>query len=183
MNNACYGPGFHFFDPDDVVGDTTNTVPGVNACYYTDIPASGYPFSPGVQSDVWNGMSVHRGHIVLPESRTFMAYGPGGSDSFYDTGGVITGGHQGTKATGGTMRDRFWLYDARDLKDSFDGVESPLNNIRPYATYDMDFCQNNHGIEWMDEANEIRCLTYDAVNRKAYIQERNVCIHVISFGE
>ncbi|MBT3046740.1 MAG: hypothetical protein KME53_07255 [Candidatus Thiodiazotropha sp. (ex Clathrolucina costata)] len=182
MNNACYGPGFHFFNPDDVQGSTGQTVPGVNACYYTDIAGSGYPFTPGFESDVWNGMSTHRGTIVLPETRTFMAYGCGGSDAFYDTGGAITGSWQGTYATGGTMNDRFYLYDARDLKQAFDGNQSPLNNIRPYATFDMDFCLRNTDITWISELDQVRTLGFDAVNRLAYVHERGEGIHVLRFN-
>ncbi|MCG7865573.1 MAG: hypothetical protein JAY74_04265 [Candidatus Thiodiazotropha taylori] len=180
MNSASYGPGFHFFNPDDVQGSTDTTVPGVNACYYTDIAASSYPFV-GEESDVWNGMSTHRGTIMLPETRTVFAYGAGGSDAFYDTGGAITGRNQGTYATGGTMNDRFYLYDARDLKDVFDGNESALNNIRPYATFDMDFSLVNTGIEWIGELDEVRGLTFDPVSRKAYILETGVGIHVLKF--
>ena len=182
MNNACYGPGFHFFNPDDVEGSTAQTIPGVNACYYTDIAGSGYPFTPGFESDVWNGMSTHRGTIVLPETRTFMAYGCGGSDAFYDTGGAITGSGQGTYATGGTMNDRFYLYDARDLKEAFDGNQSPLNNIRPYATFDMDFCLRNTDITWISELDQVRTLGFDPVNRKAYVHERGAGIHVLKFN-
>ena len=180
MNSASYGPGFHFFNPDDVQGSTNITVPGVNVCYYTDIPASGYPFE-GEESDVWNGMSTHRGTIMLPETRTVFAYGAGGSDAFYDTGGAITGRNQGTYATGGTMNDRFYLYDARDLKDVFDGKESALNNIRPYATFDMSFSLVNTGIDWIGELDEVRGLTFDPINRMAYILEAGVGIHVLKF--
>jgi hypothetical protein len=182
MNNACYGPGFHFFNPNDVQGNTAQTVPGVNACYFTDIAGSGYPFTPGYESDVWNGMSTHRGTIVLPETRTFMAYGCGGSDAFYDTGGVITGSWQGTYATGGTMNDRFYLYDARDLKEAFDGNQSPLNNIRPYGTFDMDFCLRNTDITWIGELDQVRTLGFDPVNRRAYVHERGEGIHVLKFN-
>jgi hypothetical protein len=182
MNNACYGPGFHFFNPDDVQGSTAETVPGVNACYFAPIDASGHPFTPGAESDVWNGMSTHRGTIVLPETRTFMAYGCGGSDAFYDTGGVITGSSQGTYATGGTMNDRFYLYDARDLKDTFDGSQSPLNNIRPYATFDMDFCLRNRDIQWIGELDQVRTLGFDPASRKAYVHERGVGVHVLRFN-
>jgi hypothetical protein len=181
MNNACYGPGFHFFNPDDVQGSTANTVRGVNVCYYTPIADSGYPFQ-GAESDVWNGMSTHRGTILLPETRTFMAYGCGGSDAFYDTGGEITGQGQGTKATGGTMNDRFYLYDARDLKDAFDGVQSPLNNIRPYATFDMNFCLRNTDIPWINELDQVRTLGFDPVHRMAYVHERSVGVHVLKIN-
>jgi hypothetical protein len=178
MNTACYGPGFHFFNPDVIEG---NTISGVNACYFSGINASGYPFAPGSESDVWNGMSTHRGTVVLPETRTFMAYGCGGSDAFYDVGGRITGESQGTKATGGTMNDRFWLYDARDLKAAFEGLKSPVNNIRPYATFDMNFCRHNTSLTWINELNQIRGLTFDPGNRVAYIYERSVGVHVVKF--
>jgi hypothetical protein len=119
--------------------------------------------------------------IVLPESRTFMAYGCGGSDAFYDIGGAITGSWQGTYATGGTMNDRLYLYDARDLKEGFDGKISPKNNILPYATFDMNFCHRNTDIQWIGELDQVRGLTFDPVNRIAYIHESRVGIHVLKF--
>jgi hypothetical protein len=189
MNNASYGPGFHFFNPDDVQGSTSDMVPGVNACYYTDIAGSGFPFAPGVgeaTDAVWNGMSTHRGTIVLPETRTFMAYGCGGSDAFYDTGGAITGNWQGTYASGGTMKDRLYLYDANDLKDGYEGVKNPLNGVRPYDTFDLDFCVGNAGFtfpggQYIGELDQVRTLGFDAVNRRAFIHERGVGIHVLKF--
>ena len=181
MNNACFGPGFHFFNPDDVRGNTANTVPGVNACYFTPIDSSGYPFLSG-ESAVWNGMSTHRGTVVLPETRTIIAYGCGGSDAFYDTGGRITGSWQGTYATGGTMNDRFYLYDARDLKDAFDGAKSPRNSIRPYATFDMSFCLSNTDSQWIGELDQVRTLGFDPVNRIAYVNERYNGVHMLKFN-
>ena len=170
MNNACFGPGFHFYNPSDLTGTGQTVKPGKNACYFTGIGDSGYSLQDNAAS-VWNGMSLHRGTVFLPESRTVLAYGFGGSDSFYDTGGVITGGVQGTYASGGTPKDRFWLYDARDLKDAFDGRTNALNNVRPYATFDMDFSYRNNNDTWIGETENMRSLTWDEANRTAYILE------------
>jgi hypothetical protein len=181
MNTGCYGPGFHFFNPDDV-GTVSGTVPGGNACYYYGIgdKGSGFPFG-GDETDVWNGMSIHRGSVVLPESRTFMAFGPGGGHSFYDFNGATCGGTQHS-VQGGNMKDRFWLYDARDLKDAFDGNTSAVNNIYPYATYDMNFSRNSDGT-CFGEGEVLRSLTFDPANRKAYIFEcSHRIIHVLKFN-
>jgi hypothetical protein len=187
MNNACFGWGFHFYDPDSLTGAGQTVKPGTNACYFTQIPDSGYSLQDSSAS-VWNGMSLHRGTIFLPESRTVLAYGFGGSDSFYDTGGVITGGVQGTYATGGTPKDRFWLFDAQDLKDAFDGTISALNNVRPYATFDMNFSYRNSHDTWIGETENMRSLTWDETNRRAYILETRgggnsyPIVHVVSIA-
>ncbi len=193
MNNACHGPGFHLFNPDELVGSTTSTVPGVNLVYYFGIDAAeaaqpdgywGFGDGQGIINDHWNGISTHRGSIMLPESRTVMAYGFGGTDDFYDEGGIITGGDQGVKATPPGF-DRFYLYDAQDLKDSYDGVTSPMNVQSPYAVFDMDILDNNTENTWIDELNNMRALTFDALNRRAYIYERrslNCYIHVLEFA-
>ena len=173
MNTGCYGPGFHLFDPDSKQGR--------NLCYYTPIdtgvPGWAWTTPRGDTSAIWNGLSTHRGTVILPDSRTFMAYGHGGSDAFYDSGGAITGESQGTKGTGDLGRDRFYLYDARDLDGS-----NPRNSVRPYAVFDMNFCLNNTMNQWLNESKTVRCLTFDPVNRLAYVHERNVGIHVLKFN-
>jgi hypothetical protein len=80
------------------------------------------------------------------------------------------------------MNDRFYLYDARDLKEAFDGNQSPLNNIRPYGTFDMDFCLRNTDIAWIGELDQVRSLGFDPVNRKAYVHERGEGVHVLKFN-
>lgn len=185
LPSTNYGVGFHFFDPDDV-GNTGTTIPTVTA-NWTQIDSGPYSFQDNASAD-WNGMSTHRGTIVLPESRTFIGYGNGGVKAQYfnpPTPPQADYG-QGMYGVEGASKDRFFLFDAQDLKDGYDGTVSNRDTIEPYGVFDMDFCDSNQasaGGNFQNEVEQIKGLTWDAENRRAYVIEQGGKVHVLSFPE
>jgi len=187
LNNANYGPGFWVIDHTDIQGlSDYGNVTGTAILRHPNGSSDGtgyYPYLGDYPSAYFSGMSSHRGTIMLPDSRTVLTYGTWASNSVYDTGGAISGLTQGPIALDGSLVDRFLLFDARDLKDAYDGTVTDEEGIFPYDAHDMDFCISNGTYRpgW-------RGACWDAENRVCYIGEDDgggssyPIIHVLSFG-
>jgi hypothetical protein len=183
LANENYGPGFWVMDHTDVEGvPRGGNVPGTAILRHphgSNQDTGYYPFMGNHPDVAWSGISWHRGSIMLPDSRTIIAYGPWAANSVYDSGGKISG-FQAPIALS-RIQDRFMLFDARDLKDAFDGKVTDDEGIFPYAVHDMDFCVTNG-----DFGPGFRGGAWDVDHRRFYIVEKNgdgslPLVHVVKF--
>jgi hypothetical protein len=186
LYNVNYGPGFWVINHNDMEGIANNgNIPGTAILRHTHgaIADGGtYPYMGDNPDAFFCGISTHRGTVMLPDYRTVLVYGPWAANTIYDSGGKISGYQQPISLS--AVFDRFLLYDARDLKDAFDGVISDDEGIMPYAVHDMDFCFNNDSYVRSDRGG-----IWDVENRRFFVLEDNggggslPIIHVLRFTE
>lgn len=187
LNNLNYGPGFWAMNHADVSGAAESNIAATSILKHPNGSSSDggsgyYPYDDGqMPNALFSGMSSHRGTIMLPDSRTVLAYGKWAAGVVYDTGGAISGLTQGPIALDGSLIDRFLLFDAQDLKDAFDGVVTDVEGTLPYAKFDMDFSNTNGSYR---PGSRVAC--WDVDNRRCFILEANgagnsyPCVHVLS---
>lgn len=157
------GPTLIFYTASTVTGSTSSTIPGNGAVYFPSPDTlgsfDGPPTAPVTL--MWTGMSSHRGTIMLPGYRTILAFGMHGEAHY-----------SGQTLSTGPMRDRFWLLDARDVKDAFDGSIAHDAAI-PYAVHDMNFSNCDNGAGPYDEDDTLRGSAWDPDNNLLYVVVRS----------
>lgn len=153
VGNLSNGPTMYFFDPEQAQSDGSSIAAQAGTYYPDDKDIGDYNGGYGV---LFTGMSTHRGTIFLENYRTILCFGRHG-DSVYLGGGQVSNVQ---------VRDRFWLMDAQDVKDAFDG-QVANNSVVPYGFVDFDASYSNSGIPQGENEHNRGC-TYDPATKTIY---------------